>query len=205
MLRMKMKLLANLLLVSIIFQACENDYLPKPKGFNRLDLPEVAYQPLPDTLPYWFEYSKNAVLLDDTTWISDKYWIELYYPSLSGNIHITYKSLDNKESLRELVDDSYFLTSKHQIKAYAIDDVILTTPSGKVASIAELEGEVPSHFQFYTTDSVKNFIRGALYFNTKVNNDSLAPAIDYIKKDVIHLLNTLEWNENFTNGVGKAE
>ena len=66
--------------------------------------------------------------------------------------------------------------------------------SGPV-SIAELYGDVPSQFQFVCTDSVNNFLRGALYFNTKVKNDSLAPAIDYVKSDIIHLLNTLEWKE----------
>jgi gliding motility-associated lipoprotein GldD len=59
--------------------------------------------------------------------------------------------------------------------------------------IAELEGEVPSQFQFTVTDSTKNFMRGALYFNTKVANDSLLPAIDYMKKDIMHMINTLEW------------
>lgn len=195
-LRMRISLLiSTVFLVAVM--ACEKNYLPKPKGFNRLDIPEHAYQPLPDTLPYTFEYSEHARLLDDTTWISERYWIELYYPQFLGNIHITYKKLEEEETLKELIDDSYFLTSKHQIKAYAIDDILLSTPSGMVASIAELEGEVPSQFQFYITDSTENFLRGALYFNTQVSNDSLAPAISFIKKDIIHLLNTLEWNKDF--------
>jgi hypothetical protein len=36
-------------------------------------------------------------------------------------------------------------------------------------------------------------LRGALYFRTATANDSLAPVIEYIKADMIHLLNTLEW------------
>ena len=92
------------------------------------------------------------------------------------------------------MDDAYTLTAKHQIKAYAINEVISVTPSGKTAVIAELEGEVPSQFQFTITDSTTNFLRGALYFNTKVQNDSLAPAIEYMKRDMMHIINTLEWN-----------
>ncbi|MGK7391935.1 MAG: gliding motility lipoprotein GldD [Candidatus Cyclobacteriaceae bacterium M2_1C_046] len=199
---MKINSLINILsflFITCLLLACgESDYLPKPKGFNRFDLPEHSYQPLPDTLPYHFEYSTHARLLDDTTWISGRYFTELYYPDLMGNIHITYKPIEGEETLKELLKDAYFLTSKHQVKAQAIDDIIITTPSGKVASIAELEGEMPSQFQFYTTDSTRHFLRGALYFNTKVSNDSLAPAIDFIKKDIIHLINTLEWNEDVT-------
>ena len=91
--------------------------------------------------------------------------------------------------------DAYTLTSKHQIKAYAIDEVITRTRSGHTAVIAELEGDVPSQFQFTITDSTKNFLRGALYFNTKVQNDSLEPAIEYMKKEIMHLINTFEWKD----------
>jgi gliding motility-associated lipoprotein GldD len=173
---------------------CDREYLPKPLGYNRLELPEHAYHALPDTFPYTFEYSQHAKLLADTSAINEKYWIEIYYPTLKSNIHITYKPLRNSEKLlREFMNDAYTLTTKHQIKAYAINEIITVTPSGKTAVIAELEGEVPSQFQFTITDSTKHFLRGALYFNTRVQNDSLAPAIDYMKRDMMHIINTLEW------------
>jgi gliding motility-associated lipoprotein GldD len=181
---------------AMVIASCNNrDYLPKPLGYNRLILPDPAYQSLPDTLPYRFEYSKHARLLPDTSRIREKYWIEIYYPELKANIHVTYKRIESEKILREFLDDAYTLTSKHQIRAYAINEVITKTPSGKTAVIAELEGEVPSQFQFTVTDSTRNFMRGALYFNTRVANDSLAPAIAYMKKDIMHLINTLEWKK----------
>ena len=133
--------------------------------------------------------------MEDTSSISERYWIEIYYPKLRSNIHVTYKPLKgSSQLLKEFMDDAYNLTAKHQIKAYAINEVITRTPSGKTAVIAELEGEVPSQFQFTMTDSSRNFLRGALYFNTRVQNDSLAPAIEYMKRDMLHIINTLEWN-----------
>lgn len=181
-------------IASVLLSACDREYLPKPLGYNRLELPEPAYRSLPDTLPYTFEYSKHATLLADTSYVRDRYWIEIYYPTIKSDIHITYQPLHgSKKLLKEFMDDSYTLTAKHQIKAYAINEVITVTPSGKTAVIAELEGEVPSQFQFTMTDSSRNFIRGALYFNTKVQNDSLAPAIEYMKRDMMHIINTLEW------------
>jgi gliding motility-associated lipoprotein GldD len=183
------------IILGAILTGCDREYLPKPLGYNRLELPEPAYRSLPDTLPYSFEYSKHATLLSDTSAIRERYWIEIYYPQIKSNIHITYKPLRGSEKLlKEFMDDAYTLTAKHQIKAYAINEVITVTPSGKTAVIAELEGEVPSQFQFTMTDSTKNFLRGALYFNTKVQNDSLAPAIEYMKRDMMHIINTLEWN-----------
>jgi gliding motility-associated lipoprotein GldD len=178
----------------LMLSSCNRDYTPKPFGYNRLILPEQEYRPLPDTLPYTFEYSIHSRLLPDTSQIRERHWIEVYYPELKADVHITYKKIMNSEQLlKEYMNDSYKLTSKHQIKAYAIDEAIIQTPSGKTAIINEIEGEVPSQLQFTVTDSTDNFLRGALYFNTKVQNDSLAPAIDYMKKEIMHMINTLEW------------
>ena len=195
MFTLRQLVICNMLLTSICFliAACQQDYTPKPLGYNRLNLPAPSYRSLPDSLPYRFEYSDHAKLLDDTSAISERFWIEIYYPEIKANVHITYKPIRSEKLLKEFLDDSYTLTAKHQIKASAINEVISTTPSGKTAVIAELEGEVPSQFQFTLTDSSRNFLRGALYFNTKVANDSLAPAIEYMKKDIMHMINTLEW------------
>ncbi|MBL7863370.1 MAG: gliding motility lipoprotein GldD [Cyclobacteriaceae bacterium] len=180
----------------MFFAACTTQYQPKPKGYNRLILPEPAYVLSPDTLPYQFEYSKHARFLRDTSWIRDRHWVEIFYPSLQATIHITYKSIGHSDKLlKEYLQDAYVLTAKHQIKAYAIDESIVKTPSGKTAVIAELDGEVPSQFQFTLTDSVTHFLRGAVYFNVSVQNDSLQPAIEFLKKDAMRLINTVEWKE----------
>jgi gliding motility-associated lipoprotein GldD len=189
-------ILVGLATLAILFAKCKSDFQPKPKGYNRLVLPVEQYRLLPDSLPYQFEYSTASKLLRDTSWINEKHWVEIYYPTLRANLHITYKKIDNRDDLlREFLDDSYKLTSKQQIKAYGIDEVKVKTPSGKTAMIAEISGDVPTQFQFTMTDSTRNFLRGALYFNTEVNNDSLAPSIEFMKKEAMHLINTLQWKK----------
>lgn len=184
------------LLLFVFLSACSSDYVPKPKGYNRIILPDREYIKLADSFPYSFEYSKYARIIKDTSWMSEKYWIDVFYPDLVATIQITYKPVEGSgKKLKEYMQDAYKLTAKHQIKAYAIDETILKTPQGHTAIVNELSGEVPSQFQFYTTDSVENFMRGALYFRTATKNDSLAPVIEYVKKDIIHMLNTLEWKE----------
>jgi gliding motility-associated lipoprotein GldD len=182
----------------IITSACENDFLPKPKGYNRIELPPHKYQALPDSLPYRFEYSSHSNLYRDSSWVSERFWIELVYPDLGATVEITYKPiLKNKSLLREYFETAYRLTSQHQVKAYAIDESIIRLPNQDPAIVAELQGEVPSPFQFYTTDSAMHFLRGALYFKTATQNDSLQPVIDYIKIDMLHLLNTLRYDPDF--------
>ncbi len=181
----------------ILFTCCKKDFMPKPKGYNRIDLPVHKYTYLTDTFPYMFEYSVHAEISADTSWLHEPYWINIYYPGIDASINISYKPVyQNADTLDGLLNDAFKLTSKHMIKAYAIDESILKTPNGHTAIISELEGEVPSQFQFVITDSVNHFLRGALYFNTATKNDSLAPSIEYVKKDIIHLLNTLEWKHS---------
>ncbi|MDX5423209.1 MAG: gliding motility lipoprotein GldD [Hymenobacteraceae bacterium] len=177
--------------------ACSAEYTPKPKGYNRIDLPLQTYQQLQEEHPYTFEVSKHAKIRPDSSGIAQPHWINIIYPSLGANVQLTYKDINNSQQmLNDLVEDARKLTSKHQIKAYAIEETEVRTPAGDVASVFELEGEVPSQFQFYVTDSTDHFLRGALYFRTATQNDSLAPVIEFVKKDIVHLLNTLKWREN---------
>lgn len=180
---------------ALFFASCTQDYVPKPKGYNRIDLPPQEYVQLHDSFPYQFEYSKHARVVFDSSWMKEPYWIDISYPEFVATIQITYKKLENDEQrLQELLSDAYKLTAKHQIKAYSIEETILQTPNNHTAVVAELEGEVPTPFQFYSTDSTNHFIRGALYFRTASQNDSLAPIIDFIKMDIVHMLNTLSWD-----------
>jgi gliding motility-associated lipoprotein GldD len=186
-----------------ILSACSDDYVPKPKGYNRIELPAPSYISLPDTFPFQFEFSEHARIVKDTSRFTEPYWINIYYPGMAANIQLTYKAVNKDPRLLEgFLADSYKLTSKHQIKAYSIDEAILKTPYGHTAVVTELEGEVPSQFQFFITDSLTHFLRGALYFRTATKNDSLAPVIDYIKTDMVHLLNTFQWSEDKPSRAG---
>lgn len=198
---MNKSLLIFALFASLVLNACrgknDNDsFVPKPKGYNRIDLPKEAYQPLTENHPYSFDYSTYAVIKKDSVSWAEPHWIYIVYPAFNAMIQLTYKPLNgDKAKLTHLIDDAHKLAAKHNIKAYAIQDFLLKTQNGNVAKVMELEGEVPTYLQFYTTDSTKHYLRGALYFNTAIKSDSLAPVIDYLKKDVIHLLNTLRWKK----------
>lgn len=170
------------------------DYTPKPKGYNRIDLPPHTYQQLAPGRPYTFEYSRYAKILRDSSYLAQPHWINVYYPQLKANVQITYSDLKGQPKLfNRMLEDARKLTSKHEIKATAIDESVMKTPNGMRVAVFELQGEVPSQFQFYTTDSTRHFFRGALYFRTATANDSLAPVIEYVKQDVVRLLNTLQY------------
>ena len=187
--------------------SCEQKQIsdvPRPKGYNRIDMPDPAYLPLEAGHPYQFEVSKFATVIPDTVSIGNKkeifkaepHWIYLYYPRWDAFIQITYKSLGgDKQKMRALINDAFALAYKHQGKAAGIHDYVMTTPSGRKAGLIELNGEVATSLQFFTTDSTKHFLRGAIYVKTATQNDSLAPIIRFLKQDALHLIQTLSWKE----------
>jgi gliding motility-associated lipoprotein GldD len=191
--------------ISVIFLLKSKvNYLPKPYGYNHIVLPTHVYQPLPNIFPYQFEFSKYAILLPDTSSRAEPYWINIHYPNFTADIQITYKPVKNNVNLlRSYLEDAYRLTMKHQIRAYAIEESIIKTPQGLTATVVTLSGQVPTQFQFYTTDSTNHFLRGALYFQTALENDSLAPIIDFIKEDIMHMLYTLHWKKEEDTQVDK--
>lgn len=172
------------------------DYVPKPKGYPRMDLPPQTYQLLKEDHPYSFEYSKSAVILPDTFRLAEPHWIFVAYPALNASIQLTYKPVQNNpQRLSGFINDAYRLAGKHQVRATGIREQVIKTKSGRTAVVFEIAGDVPSYTQFLTTDSTTHYLRGALYFTVADKQDSLQPAIDYLKKDVMHLLNTLKWKK----------
>jgi gliding motility-associated lipoprotein GldD len=189
-----MRKLLFTLIFPIFLTGCENTYLPKPKGYNRIDLPEHLYQELNGNYAYTFDYSVHSQVEPDSFNLQEKNWINLNYADFDAKVHLTYKNIDGKADFRSLSEDAFKLTAKHQIKAYGIEESILRTPNGYTGVVAELKGEVPTQFQFFVTDSTEHFLRGALYFQTAMKNDSLSPLIEYIKIDLAYLMNTVKFD-----------
>jgi len=172
----------------------ESSYTPKPKGYPRLDLPAFAYQPLQEIHPYQFEYSKSAVILPDTFARAEPHWIFISYPTLNASIQITYKALGTTSTqLSKLIGDAYKLVAAHQVKASGVKEQVLKSKTGKTVVLFEIDGDVASPAQFFSTDTTQHYLRGALYLGTADQQDSLRPVVDYLRQDMMHLLNTLKW------------
>jgi gliding motility-associated lipoprotein GldD len=194
-----MKRFLTLVFLSFTCAACESNWLPKPPGYNRIELPRHEYQRLEQGYPYQLDFSVHSRVEADSFNLEETEWINLNYKEFGAKVHLTYKKIDQSTDFKTLSNDAFNLTAKHQIKAYGIEEAILLTPNGYSAVVAELTGEVPTQFQFFVTDSTSNFLRGAVYFNSALKNDSLAPIIEYIKKDMAHLINSVNFEKKEVN------
>ena len=179
-----------LLLISVMLLiSCGEDVMPKPKGYLSLEYPELGYNTLNKTRPYRFDVAKNAAIEN-----LPNNWLKIQYPKLKASVHITYRPVNN--NLRELLLEAEKLVLEHTVKADHISWRDYADADKKVyGKMCEISGNAASQIQFHVTDSTNHFLKGSLFFYTKPNYDSILPAVEYIKKDMIHMLETLEWKQ----------
>ena len=184
-----------ILLIVVICFACEDEVLPKPKAYLRLDYPMPQYKEQSIDLPFSFE--KN-ILADSISSIKNardgsSKGVDLVYPILKGTIYLTYKEV-NESNLELFLIDAQNLTQKHTMKADEIIEQPYINEERKVYGMFyEVGGNAASQSQFYVTDSTNHFITGSLYFYAKPNYDSILPAAHYLKNDIRHLMESISW------------
>lgn len=180
--------------------ACQSTFTPKPRGYFRIILPEKKYQTFNEPgYPYAFEYPLYATIEKDTAFFGKKpenpWWINISFPDFNGKIYLSYKIIGDKYSLNQLVNDAYEMTYKNALKAESIVPEAFHIPNGVSGLLYNVSGNAATAKQFYATDSVRHFLRGALYFYAPPNADSLQPVVRFITKDIWHLLETLKWKK----------
>jgi gliding motility-associated lipoprotein GldD len=136
---------------------------------------------------------KDSLFFDEKA--ENPYWINIDFPRFNGKIYISYKEI-GKNQFDSLVNDAFTMSYKqHTYKASAIEPVPFTTPNNLSGIYFSLKGNTATANQFFITDSVKHFLRGALYFDAVPNEDSLRPVNNFLQKDLQHLINTLQWKK----------
>jgi gliding motility-associated lipoprotein GldD len=179
----------------LLLASCGGEYYPKPRGYFRIDLPEKSYTRIDSAYPYTFEFPVYSKLSPDTDPHAEPYWINISFPQFKGTLHLSYKPI--KGNLNDYLEDTRTMVMKHIPKASSIENKAYENAAQRVYGLTYTISGVAaaSPYQFYLTDSISHFVRGALYFNTVPNNDSLAPVIEFLKEDINHLIETFEWRE----------
>lgn len=181
------------IVLSILLFACSDDYLPKPKGYFRIDLPEKAYRNYEAKCPLTFDAPEySSVELFENKMSSDSCWFNIYFKRFNARLHCTYMPV--KGDFDALVRDAYGFAISHEVKASALKRTAIQDTERKVyGMIYDIEGDAASQLQFFVTDSTNHFFRGSLYFYNPPNPDSIAPVLQFLKADIVRLVNTMKW------------
>src|SRR5262245_20314701 len=110
-----------------IASGCHSDYTPKPRGYFKIQLPERGFQHFDNNAcPFTFDYPRYGVINHDTAFLDtvpdNPCWFIITFPTLNGNLYLSYKNIDDQNSLSKLIEDSHRLTFKHTVKADFIDE-----------------------------------------------------------------------------------
>ncbi len=186
-------ILAAIGLLAIV--GCKNQNVtPKPEGYPRIQLPERNYQSFDTSCPFTFEYPTYGEINKDKENKNKPCWLNIHYKPLGARLYLSYRQFEGLEKLETYQQDARKFVYKHTVKANRIQENALhsSTASG---TLYELGGNTATALQFFVTDSSQHFLRGSLYFNTEPNRDSLRPAIQFLKKDILKMVETLDWKD----------
>lgn len=205
----------GLLCIGWIVASCNSDFTPRPRGYFNIDFPQHEYQLFDQAgYPYRFEMPVYSNVVKDSSFFDSNpdnpYWINIDFPQFNAKIYLSYKTIggvsvykvktDNgyrdsttKNTFENLREEAYKITYKHTSKASSIADSLFRTDKGIEGVFFNVGGNAATGKQFFVTDTVRHFLRGALYFNETPNADSLGIVYQFLEKDMQHLLNTLEW------------
>ena len=209
-------LFKGIYLCSILLLSCNSTYTSKKKGYFKIDFPAHSYTSFNNIeYPFSFEYPVYAQIVKDSSYFDpgseNPYWINVDFPTFNARIFLSYKIIGGTSVYKikqedgrykdsaginvfdKMVNDAYNLTNKNEAMATSIRDSLFTNPQGITGIYFRVGGNAATAKQFFMSDTTKNFIRGALYFDTTPNADSLRPVQDFLQVDIDHLINTFRW------------
>jgi gliding motility-associated lipoprotein GldD len=162
--------------------SCNQDYLPKPASYPRIDYPAHEYKIYRGDCPF---HSSEAG--------APPCWLNVDYKLFNAKLHLSYFDFKTKKELYKMTEDAHGFAYKHSSRAEDISESIFNYGKSIHGVMYEIEGNTASSVQFYATDSVSHYLRGALYFNTHPKRDSLDPVIRFLQADIDTMLHSLKW------------
>jgi len=171
----------------LLLFSCSDNYTPKPRAYFKVNLPKKQYEDIVVNCKFSFKKPTYSVLKEK----DEDCFFNLHFPDQEGILYITY--LPIKNNLLEHIEESRILAYQHDLMADAISESIYINDVYKVYGLLyDYDGVTATSTQFYLTDSINHFFRGALYFNTEII-DSILPINNFLKEDVIHIIESFKW------------
>lgn len=207
-----------ILMVGLFCSACNSVYTSKKKGYYNIDLPVHKYVLFDkENFPYSFEYPVYGNIMQDSTYFDSSpenpYWINIDFPQWDARIFLSYKIIGGKVTYKvkqpngnykdsfainvfdKMVNDAFNLTNKNEVIATSIKDSVFKTKNNITGILFNVGGNAATSSQFFMSDTSRHFLRGALYFNSTPNADSVRPVQDFLKADISHLINSFKWKK----------
>ena len=181
-----------------LFSCDETNYLPREKGFLRLEFEKPTYDTFSNessglNFIYNDAYSTFEIVSDEK--------IVLGYKDIKIRIVLSDVELESLSSFEESIQNFYMFLEPHRKKSNQISIKEFTSAdNNRFAKVFEMRGPVASPLQFYVTDSTNHFLFGSMNIMERSDYDSIYPSIMYVKNDIFSIIESVNWG-----GVNETE
>lgn len=179
--------------------ACQSDPpVPKPRTYPRMTFPdrvvqqvEIADCPFTFDFPDYGKINKKKKFFQDD--IDHACWFDIHIPHYNADLYVSYLPINSRKEYDKLVTDAYKINAQINKRSDFMEEVRIKNTYGVGGMKFTFEGAAASPYQFYVSDTTNHFVKGALYFNTRVAPDSLAPAAAFLAEDLDKMLGSFQW------------
>ncbi len=170
--------------------SCEHSTMPKPYAYFRIDERKDSFVPFDSEV---LTMNVPQSLLAEQERKGTERWFTFRLPAYRATLYCTYLPITSQK-LYQVADENHRLAFSHAVKASGIEQHTIANADSTASGILyAISGSVATPRQLYLTDRKKHFFRASLYFDGKVNPDSLAPVLGYIDLTLQQMVQTLRW------------
>ena len=187
-----MRILA-LVVVTIVLIAsgCQHDpMVPRPRAYPRIEYPQEGTKEFREaTCPFTFQYPSYGEINKK----DQPCWFDINMTAFKAKLHCSYVPVKSREDFEGLVQDVFRIAEKINARANYMEEAPIRNSKGVGGLAFTWTGAAASPLHFFLTDTTHHFFKAALYFEAEVKPDSLAPIIQFVRKDMDRLIDSFQW------------
>lgn len=186
------KFLSATLLLCCIMTAvsCSNSGAPIPRrhAYPRIDTYPAEYHAVGNTRPIILK-NNSAIITTDSISEAGAHWLTISYPNYNADLYLTISRCRSQKEFEEIQDNRVTRISLN-IGGNSYEQTGIESPEGFSGNIFTVIGESATPLMFMCTDGGKCIVSGIFYLKdgrAAESPDSIAPIVDAVRRDVIHL------------------
>lgn len=188
-----MKIITGIIISMVIIAAgCQRDpMIPRPRAYPRIEYPQQGMQEFrQEACPFTFQFPKYASINSKE---DQPCWFNVDMPAFKAKLHCSYVPIKSQEEYEGLVLDVFRIAEKINARANYMEEAPIRNSYGVGGLEFTWTGAAASPLHFFLTDSTNHFFKAALYFEAEVKPDSLAPIVQFVRKDMDQLIESFQW------------
>lgn len=176
---------------STLMVSCRQQATPRPEGYFRIDKYPACYHN--DTIGrVTLQVNDSARSIVPPQPSGNASWLNIAYPRYRATIYLSYIPLSH--NLEQLMAESIELVYRQNINTERVEAIAYEDSETQLyATLYTLSAQSATPLQFIATDSIHYLLRGALYFDTPVKADSVAPALQHIENDIMQMIESITY------------